>query len=328
MSTAPLPDEGHFEMMIGSSRVMQKLFAEIAKVAPSKGRVLITGESGTGKELIARAIHANSPLAGSELVMVNCAAIPPELIESALFGHEKGSFTGAVGRNRGLFEMADDGTLFLDEIGDMSLGAQAKVLRALQTGELSRVGGEQVFKVDVRVIAATNKNLDKEVEAGRFREDLYFRLNVVPLRSPALREHKEDIPEMVRHFVGEFCRKNDFRDKPVQPGVLERLMGYDWPGNVRELKNSIERMVIMSDDAIRIADLPPLFHNNASKQNFDLNDYSDRSLHGFLEEMEKEFILARLEQHQWNISRTAASLGVERTSLHKKLKVYGIRRSQ
>jgi two-component system, NtrC family, nitrogen regulation response regulator NtrX len=313
-------------MMIGSSPVMQRLFAEIAKVAPTRGRVLITGESGTGKELIARAIHESSARAWRSFVMVNCAAISPEIIESELFGHERGSFTGAVERTRGCFEAANGGTLFLDEIGDMSLDAQSKVLRVLQTGELSRVGGEQVLRVDVRVIAATNKDLEEEVKAGRFREDVYFRLNVVRLRSPALREHKEDIPEMVRHFVGALCGEHQIREKQVEPEVLERLTVYDWPGNVRELKNVIERMVIMSDDdVIRTADLPPL---SASKQDVDLTGYTDRSLRGFLQEMERELILARLEQNDWNISRAAASLGLERTSLHKKIKAYGIQRGQ
>jgi DNA-binding NtrC family response regulator len=315
---------GRFEM-IGSSSVMQKLFSEITKVAPTKSRVLVTGESGTGKELIARAIHDNSQLAGSEFVKVNCAAISPELIESELFGHEKGAFTGAVGRKRGLFEIADGGTLFLDEIGDMSLSAQAKVLRALQTGELSRVGGERVIRVDVRVIAATNKELDKEVEAGRFREDLYFRLNVVPLHSPPLRDHKEDIPDMVRHFAAEFCQENGFRTKEVEPAALERLMSYDWPGNVRELKNIIERVVIMSEEVIRADDLPP-FLNVALRPAFDLHRHRDQSLRDFKEQMEKEFILMRLEQNDWNISRAATVLGIERTNLHKKLKAYGIQR--
>jgi two-component system, NtrC family, nitrogen regulation response regulator NtrX len=316
--------QGRFEM-IGGSAVMQKLFNEIAKVAPTKGRVLISGESGTGKELIARAIHDNSPLAGGEFVKVNCAANSPELIESELFGHEKGAFTGAVGRKRGLFEVANGGTLFLDEIGDMSVPAQAKVLRALQTGELTRVGGERVITVDVRVIAATNKELAKEVEAGHFREDLYFRLNVVPLHSPALRHHKEDVPDMVRHFVEAFCRENGFRTKEVAVDVLERLMAYDWPGNVRELKNVIERVVIMSDEVIRVDDLPPFLHP-APKPTFDLARYADRSLRDFREEMEKEFILMRLEHNDWNISRAATSLGIERTNLHKKLKAYGIQR--
>ena len=317
--------KGRFEM-IGNSKVMQLLFDQIAKVAPTKGRVLISGESGTGKELIARAIHDNSPAAGSEFVKVNCAAIAPELIESELFGHEKGAFTGATSRKRGLFEVADGGTIFLDEIGDMSLPAQAKVLRVLQTGELTRVGGERVIKVDVRVIAATNKDLAKEVEAGGFREDLYFRLNVVPINSPPLREHKEDISDMIEHFVREFCRENGFKVKKVEPAVLERLEGYSWPGNVRELKNIIERVVIMSDDVIRVGDLPP-FLSATSRPGFDLGRYSDRTLREFKEEMEREFILMRLEQCDWNISRAATMLGIERTNLHKKLKAYGIQRT-
>ena len=316
--------KGRFEM-IGNSQLMQKLFHEIAKVAPTKGRVLITGESGTGKELIARAIHDNSPLAGSEFVKVNCAAISPELIESELFGHEKGAFTGATSRKRGLFEVADGGTIFLDEIGDMSGPAQAKVLRVLQTGELSRVGGERIIKVDARVIAATNKDLGREVEAGNFREDLFFRLNVVPILSPPLREHREDIPDMVTHFVAEFCRENGFKTKRVEPAVLERLMQYGWPGNVRELKNIIERVVIMSDDVIRVDDLPP-FLSATARPAFDLGRYQDRSLREFKEEMEKEFIVLRLEEHDWNISRAANALGIERTNLHKKLKAYNIQR--
>jgi two-component system, NtrC family, nitrogen regulation response regulator NtrX len=316
--------KGRFAM-IGASPDMQRLFGEIAKVAPTKGRVLITGESGTGKELIARAIHDNSPLVAQEFVKVNCAAISPELIESELFGHEKGSFTGAVGRKRGLFELADGGTLFLDEIGDMSLPAQAKVLRALQTGELTRVGGERVIQVDVRVIAATNKDLGREVEAGRFREDLYFRLNVIPIRSPNLREHKGDIPDMVQHFVQEFCKENGFRTKSVDPEVMERLMRYDWPGNVRELKNIIERATIMSESVIRVEDLPP-FLNVPSRPSLDLDRYRDRQLKDFKEEMEREFILMRLEENDWNISRAATILGIERTNLHKKLKAFGIQR--
>ncbi|MCC6751037.1 MAG: sigma-54-dependent Fis family transcriptional regulator [Deltaproteobacteria bacterium] len=317
--------KGQYEM-IGRSAVMQKLFAELAKVAPSKGRVLITGESGTGKELIARAVHDNSLVASGPFVKVNCAAIPPELFESELFGHEKGAFTGAVSRKRGLFEVADGGTIFLDEIGDMALTAQAKVLRVLQTGELTRVGGERTVKVDVRVIAATNKDLLKEVEAGRFREDLFFRLNVVPLRSPPLRERAEDIPDMVQHFVEELCRENGFRTKTVEPEVLERLMAFNWPGNVRELKNVIERVVIMSDDAIQLQDLPPYLHQ-AGRKLVELDGYKNRSLRDFKEEVEREFILMRLEENDWNISRTASILGIERTNLHKKIKAYNLQRS-
>ena len=315
---------GRFEM-IGSSGVMQDLFNQIAKVAPTRGRVLITGESGTGKELIARAIHENSPLCEEAFVKVNCAAISPELIESELFGHEKGAFTGAVGRKRGLFEVADGGTLFLDEIGDMSLTAQAKVLRVLQMGELTRVGGEKVIKVDVRGIAATNKDLAKEVERGNFREDLYFRLNVIPIYSPPLREHREDIPEMVSHFVAQFCRENGFRPKAVASEVMDRLLVYDWPGNVRELKNIIERVVIMSDAEIRAEDLPP-FLSLSTRQGFDLSRYRDRTLRQFKEQMERDFISMRLEDHGWNISRSAGALGIERTNLHKKIKAFGLQR--
>ena len=315
---------GRFEML-GSSATMQKLFGEIAKVAPTKSRVLITGESGTGKELIARAIHVNSLVKDATFVKVNCAAIAPELIESELFGHERGAFTGATSLKRGLFEVADGGTIFLDEIGDMSLTAQAKVLRVLQTGELTRVGGERVLRVDVRVLAATNKDLAKEVERQAFREDLFFRLNVIPLVSPPLRDRLDDIPEMVTHFVADFCVENGFRNKAVAPEVLERLCRYDWPGNVRELKNILERVVIMSDEVITLDDLPP-YLAQTSKPMFDIQRYRDRTLREFKDEMEREFIVMRLDAHDWNISRTAAALGIERTNLHKKLKAYGISR--
>src|SRR5215470_16918875 len=244
--------------MIGKSASMIALFAQIAKAAPTKGRVLITGESGTGKELIARAIHDSSTVAKAAFVKVNCAAIPPELIESELFGHEKGAFTGATARKRGLFEVADGGTIFLHEIGDMSLSAQAKVLRVLQTGELVRVGGEKTIHVDCRVIAATNKDLEREVAAGRFREDLFFRLNVVPLRAPPLRERLEDVPLLAAAFVKQCCEENGFRGKRIAPEVLSRLQAHPWPGNVRELRNVIERLVIMADDEITERDLPPL----------------------------------------------------------------------
>jgi len=315
---------GRFEM-IGKSVVMQKLFAQIVKVAPTKGRVLITGESGTGKELLARAIHDNSQLRDGPFVKVNCAAIPPELIESELFGHEKGAFTGATSRKRGLFEVAHGGTLMLDEIGDMSLAAQAKVLRALQTGDLNRVGGEKIIKVDVRVVAATNKDLAAEVAAGQFREDLYFRLNVVPLYCPPLRERIDDVPEMVIHFVAEFCKENGFRPKTVDDAVYHRLEGYSWPGNVRELKNVIERAVIMSDATITVDDLPP-FLNVGNKPGLDINRYANLTLKSFKEATEREFITMRLDEHNWNISRTAGALGIERTNLHKKIKAYGLQR--
>ena len=234
--------------IIGDSPVMRQLMDEIRKVAPTNGRVLITGESGTGKELVARAIHRLSKRSSSSFVKVNCAAIPGELIESELFGYERGAFTGATNKKKGQFELANGGTLFLDEIGDMSLTAQAKVLRVLQTGELSHVGGERTIEVDVRVLAATNKDLKASVGDGSFREDLYFRLNVIPIQCPPLRERLDDIPQLVGRFVEVFCKENGFKHKDIEPKVLQSMKRYDWPGNVRELKNVTERMVIMSGD--------------------------------------------------------------------------------
>ncbi len=317
-------EQERFEM-IGASEVMGKLFDQIAKVAPTRGRVLITGESGTGKELIARAIHANSPRAEGPFIKVNCAAIPPELIESELFGHEKGAFTGAVGRKRGLFELASGGTILLDEIGDMSLSAQAKVLRTLQNGEINRVGSERSIEVDVRVIAATNQSLEDLVAQGGFREDLFFRLNVVPLRSPPLRERAGDVPLMVERFVEQLCRENGFRPKAVTDEVLTVLQGYRWPGNVRELKNLCERLVIMSDEEITLEDLPPEVRE-VSPRSISPAAYDHMRLKEFREEMERTFIVHKLKAHGWNISRTAAVLGIERTNLHKKLKAFGISR--
>src|SRR5262249_12053953 len=243
--------------LLGGTAVRADLRRQIAKVAPTRSRVLITGESGTGKELIARAIHRNSGVASGPFVKVNCAAIPPELIESELFGHERGAFTGAIAKKRGLFEVADGGTIFLDEIGDMAQSAQAKVLRVLQTGEFTRVGGEKSLRTECRVVAATNRDLEQMVAAGQFREDLYFRLNVVPIHSPSLRERVDDVPLLAEAFVRECCDETGFAYKPVDDAVVQRLKAYDWPGNVRELRNVAERLVIMSDDVIRERDLPP-----------------------------------------------------------------------
>jgi DNA-binding NtrC family response regulator len=326
--------------MLGESTVMQEVRRQISKVAPTRSRVLITGESGTGKELIARAVHSNSTVAGGNFVKVNCAAIPPELIESELFGHERGAFTGAVAKKRGLFEVADGGTLFLDEIGDMSMSAQAKVLRVLQTGEFVRVGGERTLTADARVVAATNKQLQQAVEQGAFREDLFFRLNVVPIHSPALRERLEDVPLLVESFVRECCDENGFRPKKVQTSVVERLRAYHWPGNVRELRNVVERLVIMSDDEIIERDLPDYLStpsgrmattpagggSNGGMAPIDPASYSDKSLREFREEMECQFIRYKLDEFEWNISRTAQALGIERTNLHKKLRALGIHR--
>ncbi|MCD6499479.1 MAG: sigma-54-dependent Fis family transcriptional regulator [Deltaproteobacteria bacterium] len=313
--------------LVGQSPPMLQLFRTIEKVAPTKGRVLITGESGTGKELVARAIHRNSDLADRPFVKVNCAAISPELIESELFGHERGAFTGAVARRRGLFEVANGGTIFLDEVGDMSLSAQAKVLRVLQTGEFVRVGGERVVRVDVRVLAATNKDLQEAIQANLFREDLYFRLNVIPIRTPALREHRTDIPLLVIRFVEEFCRQNGFRTKTVEPKAMDGLTAYPWPGNVRELKNVIERVVILSDETITVDDLPDFLADRTIGR-VNLDHYTDRTLREFREEMERAFVLLKLNEFEWNISRTATALGVERTNLHKKIKALGLKRNQ
>ncbi|HEV8320388.1 MAG TPA: sigma-54 dependent transcriptional regulator [Myxococcota bacterium] len=312
------------EEILGRSPTMLRLMEQVAKVAPTNGRVLITGESGTGKELVARAVHRQSQRAQSVFVKVNCAAIPAELIESELFGHEKGAFTGAVGRKRGQFEVAHGGTLFMDEIGDMAASAQAKVLRVLQNGEITRVGGERPIVVDVRIIAATNKNLEAEVKAGKFREDLYFRLNVVPVQCPALRERPDDVPLLVEQFTDQFCAENGLRRKKIGDAVMRRLQTYGWPGNVRELKNVVERMVILSDDVIQEKDLPEYI--TGAPPSFDHRAFAGRTLREFSYEMEREFIRAALDRHDWNVSRSAAALGIERTNLHKKMKAYGIRR--
>ena len=310
--------------MLGTGQKMKMLYAVIEKVAPSAGRVLITGESGSGKELIARAIHINSKRANAPFIKVNCAAIPSELIESELFGHEKGAFSGATQMKRGRFEMAHHGTIFLDEIGDMSLNAQAKVLRVLQTGDVCRVGGERTLKVDVRVLAATHRNLKQEISKERFREDLFFRLNVVPIESPPLRERLEDVSILVSHFMEIFCKENGFKQKNLDPKVIATLKGYNWPGNVRELKNLIERLVIMSGDLIVEEDLPAYL--TKSRTGFDISKYSNMNLKEMKEATEREFILSKLLEFGWNITHTADALGIERTNLHKKVKYYDLKR--
>jgi len=333
--------------MIGESAVMRRLFAEIEKVAPTRGRVLITGESGTGKELIARAIHRLSPRKEQPFIKVNCAAIPSDLIESELFGYEKGAFTGAVGRKKGLFEQANGGTLFLDEIGDMSLDAQAKVLRALQSGEITRVGSELTVHVDVRVLAATNRDLEANVAEGRFREDLYFRLSVVPIRSPSLRERREDISALALAFSRSFCAENGIREKLIDPEVLEALSERGFPGNVRELRNVVERMVILSGDRVTLDDLPPEgrlreSHSSLSEPppipesrahvahdagELPAGNSGERlTLREFRDKAEADYILSTLKEFDWNISRASVVLGVERTNLHKKMRALGIRR--
>jgi DNA-binding NtrC family response regulator len=327
--------EGRWEM-VGRSAAMSALFTQIAKVAPTRSRVLITGESGTGKELVARALHRESPLRDRPFVKVNCAAIPPELIESELFGHERGAFTGATARKKGLFELADGGTIFLDEVGDMIQSAQAKVLRVLQSGEFNRVGGEQTLKADVRVLAATNRDLQADVAAGKFREDLYFRLAVVPLRAPPLRDRAEDIPLLCPAFVEQICRENGLRTKEVSPEALEILAGYPWPGNVRELRNVVERLVILSDEAIGVGDLPEEIVAEAARKVRPPSavqaavelpaEARDLPLRELRDLVERQYIRSKLDSHGWNISRTAQVLGIERTNLHKKMRSLGISR--
>ncbi len=330
-------DVEHRYEMTGESPAMLSLFAQLEKVAPTNGRVLISGESGTGKELIARAIHRLSPRADKPFIKVNCAAIPAELIESELFGYERGAFTGAQGRKKGMFELANEGTLFLDEIGDMSSSAQAKVLRALQSGEISRVGGEKSIAVDVRVLAATNKDLEIEVKDGRFREDLYFRLNVVPIVSPPLRERKIDVVLLARGFLREFSKENGLREKPIDDEVLEALTERPWPGNVRELRNVVERMAILSGDRITLDDLPEegvlseVRRESAPPSDLPstLGEAGERlTLREYRSRAEKDYIIQTLDEMGWNISRAATILGVERTNLHKKMRSYGIRREE
>ena len=309
--------------MIGSAVRMRAVFEKIRKTAPTTGRVLITGENGTGKELVARAIHEHSKRGDKPFIKLNCAAIPQELIESELFGHEKGAFTGATQQRRGKFEQADAGTLLLDEIGDMNLNAQAKVLRVLQEGELERVGGHETIKVDVRVIAATNKDLSAEIKAGRFREDLYYRLNVVPIEVPPLREHKEDIPALVEHFLELACEANDKKRKKIEPTAMTLLMQYDWPGNVRELKNSIERLVILSGDApvvdsAGVQDMLPAVKLVKARH---ARGVAFRDLSAAAE---REIILAALEANANHIANTARELQLERSHLYKKMKALGI----
>ncbi len=310
--------------LIGNHPVMKKLWEDILRAAPTNATVLIQGESGTGKELIARAIHENSLRAKEKFVQVNCAAIPEELIESELFGHEKGAFTGATEKKLGKFELADGGTIFLDEIGDMSLKTQSKVLRVLEQGEVQRVGSNKIIKVDVRVIAATNKNLLAEIKAGRFREDLYFRLNVIPIYSPPLREHREDIPLLIDYFSRVLAEENNFRPKRFSPEAIEALMKYSWKGNVRELKNLVERLLIMVEgEIVEKHHLPDYILEKSSLTIPDIKKI--KTLQDFLEEAEKSFILAKLEENSWNIAKTARSIGTARSNLYKKMAQYGIK---
>ncbi|RJQ16682.1 MAG: sigma-54-dependent Fis family transcriptional regulator [Nitrospiraceae bacterium] len=304
--------------IIGESAGMLDLKDRIIKAATSQGRVIITGESGTGKELIARALHNESDRKNKNFIEVNCAAIPHELIESELFGHEKGSFTGAFESKKGKFELADEGTLFLDEIGDMSLATQAKLLRVLETQEFQKVGGSRNIKVDVRIIAATNKDLEEEIRKTNFREDLYFRLSVVPIHVPPLRERKDDIPLLVEYFLKNFAAQYGRKTKKISKSSLDALINYDWPGNVRELKNTIERFVIMNTSDVIDVKVVPSFRVTKT-------DYAGfKTLREAREQFEKDFIMKKLQENNWNVSKTAEELDIERSNLHRKMKSLGI----
>ena len=309
----------------GNSQAVNGLREQIRLVSPTDAWVLIVGENGTGKELVAHTIHNLSKRNHKPLIEVNCAAIPEDLIESELFGHEKGAFTGATTMKRGKFDQANDGMLFLDEIGDMSLKAQSKVLRILQEQRFERVGGNRTIKVDVRVIAATNKNLEEEIKKGTFREDLYFRLNVIPIIVAPLRERIDDIPELVDEFLDEFSLETKKERKHIAQDVLELLKQYRWPGNVRELKNLIERLAIMCPDkVIRPSDIPPPYNMRRPEEGRLESFSSFETLKEAREVLEKNFISKKLEQFGGNISKTAEAIGVERSNLHKKIKAYGL----
>ncbi len=305
-------------LIIGDSDVMKYLNSQIDMAAESKARVLIMGESGTGKERVARNLHLKSERSNKTFIEVNCAAIPQELIESELFGHLKGSFTGALESKKGKFELAHQGTLFLDEIGDMSLTTQTKVLRVIETQEFQRVGGSKNINVDVRILSATNKYLQKEVKEGRFREDLFFRLNVVPIIVPSLRERVEDIPLLVDYFMNLFAIEYGKPEKNIEPDAVKMLQSYDWPGNVRELKNTIERLFIMtSSNAIASKDISML--ESSTSDYFSINVLKEAR-----EKFEEDFIKKKLKEFRWNVSKTAEAIQIERSNLHRKIKSYGI----
>ena len=304
---------------IGESPSMRDLSGQIEMAAQSNSRVLITGESGSGKELVAKLLHGMGSRADKSFVEVNCAAMPHELIESELFGHEKGSFTGAFEKKKGKFELADKGTLFLDEIGDMSLQTQAKVLRVIETQEFHRVGGSANIRVDVRIISATNKNLPEEVKKGYFREDLFFRLNVIPISVPPLREHSEDIPLLVEYFTQSLAAEYGQPPKKIMPEAIKRFQEHNWPGNIRELKNLIERLVIMTPSAVITAKDFVLVGGREGPDYF-----TYRTLKEARESFEKDFLVKKLDENNWNISKTAEILDIERSNLHRKIKAYKI----
>ena len=311
--------------MVGDSPALQEVTDAIGRAAPTSSTVLIQGESGVGKELVARAIHRNSRRGRERFVQVNCAALPEELIESELFGHERGAFTGATQKQIGKFEQADRGTIFLDEVGDMSLRMQAKVLRVLQEGEVERLGSARTIKVDVRVLAATNRNLDEAIDHDRFREDLYFRLSVIPIRVPPLRDRRRDVPRLVRHFTERFCRDDNFRPREFTPAAVEALAGERWRGNVRELKNTVERLLVMTPgETIDVGDVRAVVRGGSRDGAAGLAASRARTLREFKEQAERAFLIDKLREHGWNISKTAEAMDTPRSNLYKKLEQYGI----
>ncbi len=309
--------------IVHSGEAMRRVMAQVDRVAASETRVCILGETGTGKELIARALHERSPRKDGPFVTLNCAAVPAELIESELFGHEKGAFTGATAARRGKFELADGGTLFLDEVGDLHAASQAKLLRVLQEGEFHRVGGEQAIKVSVRVISATNRDLLDLVQQQKFREDLYYRLCVVPVRVPALRERREDIRALAEYFLAEFCARNNFKPKSLEREVTDTLEDHHWPGNIRELRNTVERMAILTRGDLLTAESIPVeirLSRGASPPKGNLREAKESA--------EREHILRALDEAKWNVSSAARALGMERTNLHKRIRALGLARER
>jgi len=316
--------ESRYEI-VGNSYQIRQVLDRVEKVSPTEARVLITGENGTGKELVARAIHRLSSRGERQFVEVNCAAIPSELIESALFGHIKGSFTGAVADRSGKFEQADTGTLFLDEIGDMSPDAQAKVLRALEQGVITRVGGSKAIEVDARVIAATNKDLEQQIDDGGFREDLFYRLNVVPIHVPPLRERREDIPMLVQHFTDIMIQREGVTPREFEPAAIERLQGLAWPGNVRELRNTVERLLILSSgDVVGVEDVDLLSSGRSPSGGIGGELLSTENFSDFKDGAERAYILQKLRENDWNVAETARRVDMPRSNLYKKIERYGL----
>ena len=328
--------ESKYEL-VGQSPVLRNVLEALTRAAPTNATVLLLGESGVGKELVARTIHRNSPRAGQRFVQVNCAAIPEELIESELFGHEKGSFTGATEKQVGKFEQADRGTIFLDEVGDMSQKTQAKVLRVLQEQEVERLGSARTIKVDVRVIAATNKHLEEAIARGEFREDLFFRLNVIPIVVPPLRERREDIPRLVQHFAKRTAEEHNLKPKRFDPSAMDALQRYRWRGNIRELRNTVERLLIMTpSEFVRVDDLPAEIRNSGESarvvsdietaaRNNEAGGSGAGTLREFKDAAERAYLVQKLRENNWNISRTAELIDTPRSNLYKKLEQYGIK---